>query len=82
MDLSMIATKLAKQESLTPEDVQLMQEAIRVYGVHNAAKLLDVQAAGLKSNLAPPAPLPPQSPAQQEEAALLQAYGTPQRMNA
>jgi hypothetical protein len=83
MDLSTVAKKLAMHESLTPEDVQLMQEAVRKYGVHNAAKLLDAQAAGMApSTAAQQVPMiPPQTPAQQEETALVQAYGTPARMN-
>lgn len=80
LDLSAVARKLATKESLTPEDVQIMQAAIKEYGVHNAAKMLEATKQGVT---APPpvAPLPPQTSAQQEEAALVQAYGTPQRMN-
>jgi hypothetical protein len=76
MDLAPLAQKLARRESLTPEDVQTMQQAIAQYGVHNAAKMLEATTAGLQqaASTAPMAPAPPES---QEEMAMNQAFNSP-----
>lgn len=77
-DLSIVAQKLARHESLTPEDVTVMQQAIAQYGVHNAAKMLEATTAGLQQVVKQQATTmaPPATPDQQEENAMVQAYGS------
>lgn len=75
MNLAPVAMKLARNESLTPEDVALVQSAIQQYGVTNTSKMLDATVGGLKQAVAPAQAMPTQGTAAQEEAAMNQAFG-------